>query len=286
MTLCEILRMRGVSLDPKRTKLVRHKDKNHDVQVLKRRGWLEFYQGMQVKGLFDNCDHVVAFVGEEWPRSRFLGLYRVTGKPRFRGIVLPDGCPYTEWIRPKSRFYPLERDPRMAEFEDRLVIEWSGSPLAWHRWFGDREVVEIGPPGNMRPPFTDYLQFTLTFEELQELHAHADANRAWRSRLEAVGGVYLILATTTGQQYVGSATGTGGVWARWMTYAQTRHGGNLGLRSLLEKDPNYPGGFQYSLLHVFPKTTTRAEALALERMCKEKLGSRAVRLNEDRLQLN
>lgn len=37
--------MRGVSLDPKRTKLVRHRQTVEHVQVLKRRGWFELLSG-------------------------------------------------------------------------------------------------------------------------------------------------------------------------------------------------------------------------------------------------
>ena len=100
---------------------------------------------------------------------------------------------------------------------------------------------------------------------------------------EAVGGVYLILATTTGQQYVGSATGNGGVWQRWMDYADTGHGGNLSgnqaLQELTKTNSAYPNAFKYSLLYVFPKTLTRTAVLRLERRCMEKLGTRAHGLN-------
>ena len=94
-----------------------------------------------------------------------------------------------------------------------------------------------------------------------------------------MGGVYLILATTTGQQYVGSATGTSGLWDRWQDYATTGHGGDAALRSLVACDSAYPQAFQYSVLYVFPKTLTEAEALERERRYKDKLGSRAYGLN-------
>ena len=69
--------------------------------------------------------------------------------------------------------------------------------------------------------------------------------------------------------------------AHWMEYADTGHGGNQALRELTETDTAYPNAFQYSLLHVFPKTLTRAEALILERQCKEKLGTRVHGLNQN-----
>src|SRR6185503_3532080 len=65
----------------------------------------------------------------------------------------------------------------------------------------------------------------LTHGELRYLFEHQEANSEWRARLAAVAGVYLILATTTGRQYVGSATGIEGLWGRWAAYAVDGHGG-------------------------------------------------------------
>ena len=56
---------------------------------------------------------------------------------------------------------------------------------------------------------------------------------SWKSALASVGGVYLITDTQTGKLYVGSATGIGGIWARWREYSACGHGGNTALRSLL-----------------------------------------------------
>lgn len=98
-------------------------------------------------------------------------------------------------------------------------------------------------------------------------------------RLSAVAGVYLILATTTGSQYVGSAYGLEGIWGRWSAYAESGHGGNLLLQELLANDASYPMAFSYSILQILPRTHARSEVLQWERLYKEKLGSRAKGLN-------
>jgi len=36
--------------------------------------------------------------------------------------------------------------------------------------------------------------------------------------LASVAGVYLILDTETGYQYIGAATGKDGIWGRWSKY--------------------------------------------------------------------
>ena len=172
-------------------------------------------------------------------------------------------------------FYELTREPGYEDLENRVVIDWGKGALAWCQRLSNKEVVEILPKGQLRPPFRDYLEFTLTHAELVDLHRHHDANREWRARLAAVAGVYLILAKTTGEMYVGSASGVEGIWGRWAAYANDGHGGNLLLKKLVAADPNYPGNFLYSILQILPKTFARAEVLDWERRYKEKLGSRA-----------
>ena len=56
----------------------------------------------------------------------------------------------------------------------------------------------------------------------------------WRGALENAKGVYLIADRGTGYLYVGAAYGERGVWSRWREYIETGHGGNVGLKELLE----------------------------------------------------
>ncbi len=242
-----------------------------------RDGRLDVYQRFQSNPVFDDCDHIVVFIGEEGTRSRLVGVYRVGDRSSGIDVPLPGNCP-EEWRC--EHHYRLTKLSGLDDLENRLVVDWGRAAIAWNQWLRtDKEVLEVSPPGQTRPPFSDYLEFSLTHQELIDLVDAPDANREWRARLEAVGGVYLVLAGTTGQQYLGSATGTRGIWGRWVEYAKTGHGGNKALRELIEANPAYPGAFQYSLLYVFPKTMTRAEALERERRCKEKLGTTAQGLN-------
>lgn len=147
-----------------------------------------------------------------------------------------------------------------------------GSPMEAN----ERALLRLPPP---LPPFADYLEFTLSHAELTELFANEGAHREWRTHLEAVAGVYLILAEKTGALYVGSASGNGGIWARWSAYAKSGHGQNKILAELVRVDDSYPGRFRFSILQVLPKSMTRDEVLARERLFKEKLGTRATGLN-------
>jgi hypothetical protein len=276
--ILDLLQLRGYD-SSKPAKLVRHQDSRLDVQDLLRRGWFEAYQARQSKPIFDGCQFIVSFAGLGGTKARLIGVYRVHKKHSdAANIPVPTGCPYTDWTK-SAYFYELTREPGYEDLENRVVIEWGKGALAWHQWLSNKEVIEILPKGQLRSPFRDYLEFTLTHAELVDLYCHEDANREWRARLAAVAGVYLILATTTGAQYVGSASGIDGIWGRWSAYARDGHGGNLLLRELLDADPAYPAAFSYSILQILPKTFARDEVLGWEARYKEKLGSRAKGLN-------
>jgi hypothetical protein len=142
-------------------------------------------------------------------------------------------------------------------------------------------VLEIREPGRSLPPFEDYLEFSLTYAELRELFANAEAHRDWRIPLSSVAGVYLILAEHSGDLYVGSAYGESGIWGRWRNYADSGDGGNVKLTKLIRDDPSYPEQFRFSVLQILPRTMAREEVIKRETLYKDKLGSKAHGLNSN-----
>ncbi len=276
--ILDLLRLKGLD-DKARVKFVRHQDARVDVHDLFRRGWLETYQSYQGRPVYDKADTLVVFIGVGGTRARLVGVYDVAGcEPLTSEPELPPGMP-TSWESGSKLRYDLRRVDRFSELENRVVIDWGPGALAWVQWASNRRVIELLPAGQVLRPFTDYLGFTLTRSELEYLCRDPEANKEWRARLSAVAGVYLILATTTGAQYVGSAHGIEGFWGRWSEYARSGHGGNALLRKLMAKDSSYPAAFSYSILQILPRTATRSEVLNWERLYKEKLGSRALGLN-------
>lgn len=283
--IIDLLDLRGFDREQP-TKFVRHQDsKRCDVSDLMRRGWLEFYQATQSKAIFDGCKQIVNFIGAGGTKARFIGVYKVVGpKQGARRIHPPKGYPAELCI--SRYYYDLEHQVAYKDWENRIVIEWGKNAISWHQWFNkkgrvpnDKEVIEMLRGGQTLAPFRDYLDFNLTHAELKELFNHEDANREWRSRLSAVEGVYLILAATTGKQYVGSAYGAKGIWGRWAQYARNGHGGNKMLKELIAKDPNYPEEFSYSVLQILPKSFAAKEVIKAEQRYMKKLGSRAIGLN-------
>ena len=267
-------------------KMVRHQHDKYPVRELLRHGWFELYQAYQGKPFFDKVEYVVSFSGLTGTLARFEGVFRIRGFTRAAEGDTPPDCPWAqEWknscgaMKGGGRFYDLKRVPGFEDLEDRITIDWGPGTRSWYQHLTNKPVVELTPKGRRLPPFDDYLEFSLSYAELRELFASPDAHREWRARLEAVGGIYLILAESTGEQYVGSASGSGGIWQRWQNYAQSGHGGNAKLRKLIAADPASPNNFRFSILQIAPKTIGRDALLKREARFMDKLGSRAHGLN-------
>ena len=199
-------------------------------------------------------------------------------RPRREGPT-PASCELSRrWNQGHGFFYELEPDRRFDDFRDRLIIRWSGR--RWHQKHLENIcVLEISESGRRLPPFADYLEFSLTYAELKDLFRNEEAHRDWRAPLSAVAGVYLVLAQTSGRQYVGSAYGPSGIWGRWRNYATSGHGGNIHLKELIRRDSSYPEQFRFSVLQILPKSMAREKVLQRESLYKRKLGSRAIGLN-------
>lgn len=97
----------------------------------------------------------------------------------------------------------------------------------------------------------------------------------WKTALRNIAGVYLIADKKTGKQYVGSATGSVGIWSRWETYMLTGHGGNKLLIGPSEIDPLYAkDNFVMTLLEWYPSKIDNNYVIERENYWKEALLTR------------
>jgi len=262
------------------TKVVRHQDERYPLEELRHENWLEVYQAYQRRPVFHNVKQIVSFYGLPESRAAFYGVYKVLGHRPSKEGPAPVEC---EWLwtlkRDSNFFYELKPDRRFHDLRDRLIIRWTGERTWAQKRLDNKWVLEILEKGRKLPAFTDYLDLSLTYSELKDLFKNPGAHRDWRIPLTAVVGVYLVLAQTSGKQYVGSAYGLKGIWGRWQQYAKSGHGGNVQLRELTQKDSSYPRQFRFSVLQVLPRTTSPETVLQRELLYKQKLGSRATGLN-------
>lgn len=123
----------------------------------------------------------------------------------------------------------------------------------------------------------DFPGYTAVCESYARLRIIVEQNLAsWRGALSNMKGVYLITDLATGKLYVGSATGSDGLWQRWCAYVANGHGGNRDLRAVLnEHGADYVQNFQYSLLEVADSRATDEYVLGREAFWKDVLDSRA-----------
>lgn len=277
--LIDILKIEGFNPSLP-SKIMRHQSSQNPVDELRERGWLELYQSYHGRPVLRNAKQVVSLYGLSGNRAGFYGVYHVLKeRPASEGVVIR-GCSVSEQWRSECKYYyELERDKRFDSLRDRIVVDWGSGARAWLQKMSNKPVLEVREPGRQLPPFDDYLEFSLSFDDLKHLYANENAHREWRARLSAVGGIYLVLAEITGHLYVGSAYGEEGIWGRWREYSKTGHGGNESLRELVMNDKAYPSCFRFSILQILPKTMARDEIVRRESVYKSKLGSRATGLN-------
>ena len=73
-----------------------------------------------------------------------------------------------------------------------------------------------------------------------------------------------------------------GIWHRWSGYGSNEwHNGNVALKELYDRDPNYKRHLQFGILQVMSRGAAAQDVIAAESAYKEKLGSRAFGLNRN-----
>jgi hypothetical protein len=248
-------------------KVLRHKDSKRDLWELRSKGRFGDYQNRQSWDVFGKARYIISFIAERHKYAKFVGVWEVISKRKKR-----KGYQYR--TRELSGFQNLER---------RLIVLWGDGARSWGQWLhrqGNKEIVEL-LPSNYVMDFPGYYNLRLSYEEMRNMVSNPASHREAHRMLSSVSGVYLILDTRSGKQYVGSAYGAGGVWARWRSYSKSPSGGNVLLKKLLKIKPKRYRDFQFSILRVLEDGATRDEVIKYEALTKRKLGSKAFGLNSN-----
>ena len=134
-----------------------------------------------------------------------------------------------------------------------------------------------------RIAITDFLGFDRVNIDYKTLkYVVSDNISSWKSVLSNVKGVYLIVDTLSGKQYVGSAYGDECIWQRWTGYAKNGHGGNAELKELLKiYGEDYKYNFKYSILEVCNMNLGNDYIIDRETHWKEVLLTRKFGLNKN-----
>ena len=177
--------------------------------------------------------------------------------------------------QPRFNFLTEQTEPDCQESSDltapcwRVYLQSAKMPLAF--------ILE------KKVTLTDFLGFDKVNIDYKTLHYIVSDNiLSWKTALSKVKGVYLIVDTLTGKQYVGSAYGDECVWQRWSDYAKNGHGGNKELKELLTLNgEKYKYNFKYSILEVCNMNLGDEYIIEREGYWKEVLLTRKFGLNKN-----
>jgi hypothetical protein len=296
LTLKDLIKLEGLEYENLKFKVVRHK--------MNRKYWEDFdnlirfdnemlsaFAGSQERLVYKDADIILTFVALPGTKALFRTAHINHGQISFNQYkkYYKGYKPFLNYRKNNSReenvlddlyFYKLEDSNLLESYKNRLVIEWGKSTVSWVQSSIEKEVTEIYPKG-FASLFPGWDKVHLSHKELTEIINNPNGNKDWYEYLSRHSGVYVIFDSSTGNQYVGSASGGKGIWSRWEGYVKTGHNGNKGLKALAKNNQDFANNFTYSLHHVFPKTISKKDVLYYESLLKNKLGSRAFGLNEN-----
>ncbi len=249
-------------------KVLRHKTSQQDLWELRSTNRFSRYQNSQSWDVFGDARYVISFIAERNRYAKFVGVWEITSKSK---------------KKKKGFRYRTRELPGFEDLQHRLIVQWGEGTRSWAQWLhrqGNKDIVELLPP-NYVMDFPGYYNFVLSYDQLATMVRNPDSNREWQRMLSSVSGVYVLLDQRSGKQYVGSAYGNGGIWARWRSYVKSPSGGNALIEELLMKRPARNKQFQFSILRVLEPSATKVEVISQEILTKKKLGSRAFGLNSN-----
>lgn len=270
LTFNDLLSLEGV--DPLKVRLVRHQDNRVKPGRLyeawrNARPTFERYQSVQKRKLFDVGDLLASFIVTEARKTVFVGLYEVAGID-----TCPIGTVDVLIGHDVSGYngYDLHLLEQLSDHTDKVVINWGAGTRSWVQRAANqpKPVLEIAE--QYEPRFPGFREFIRPIDDIPTLPS------GWQQVLRAVKGVYLLVDTESGQQYVGSAKGADSLLGRWLEYADGGDGGDVRLKSSARLGRR---SYQVSVLEVVDGNTPDDTIEQIESYWKSKLLSRQFGLN-------
>lgn len=270
LTFNDLLALAG--LDSADVRLVRHQDNRVGRGRLYEawrndRAAFEAYQSVQRKDRFPVGGLLSGFVVTEAQKTVFVGIYRVDGV----GVCPPGSVDplLKEDVSGHVR-YDLTLLPDLAEYCDRVVIDWGAGTRSWVQRAANQPKPVIEMAQQYEPRFPGFREFVRPVSDIPTLP------NGWQQVLRSVKGVYLLVDLDSGKQYVGSAKGHDSLFGRWMEYDADGHGGNKGLRRAAGEGRRR---YQVSVLEVVDENTPDGTIEQIESYWKNKLLTRTFGLN-------
>lgn len=182
--------------------------------------------------------------------------------------------------------YEGEELSEYSQYFGRVIIKYHKTAQTQGMFYkticDDLEVLEILPSIFDGDEFPGYDKVRLSYVQLSSIIERQ--KKSWVAALENQKAVYLITDKSNGKLYVGSATSDNGMLlARWSSYAENGHGGNVELKKLVNKHglDYVKQNFQYSILENYNARIDDKVILEREAWWKETLQSRTFGYNDN-----
>ena len=270
--------LKKTDIDPKNIMLIRHVLSNDKCREYVDNNMVEEYTCIQKKNFTNKYDYWLVFISREGTTAILDSFYKVNGEYTNAPENMPEGFAAPEDFNGNGKYFELERLDTFKDFEQRLMIEWGDGYRMWHhKGTTEKEIIAIQKEKKI--PFTSYEDVRLSYPKLKEIMDNPNLYSDWHTALSNVKGIYLIVDTTDGKQYVGSAFGEKGILQRWTSYVNTKDGDDKKLIELLDQHPERYNDFQFSILKVLPEDMEKSEVIKIETKYKNKLLTKKFGLN-------
>ena len=227
----------------------------------------EAYQRCQARNVFQRGNYLASFVVTPFGDTLFVGLFKNNGE-----IEPPPNFvePLSDWEISKEKkrhYYNLYITEMMSEYIGKLSIDWGEGALAWVQYASRRPkpVVQISK-SFIEESFPG---LNLIVKRLSEI---ARLPQSWIARLREARGIYVLSCPNTHELYIGSATGEGGFYDRWLQHA--KFGGDA--KVLRSREPS---DYQVAIVEVAGSVATRSDILHSEYLWMLKLQTNQMGLN-------
>lgn len=144
---------------------------------------------------------------------------------------------------PNSHSYEIKEIDQYSKYIGRLKIKLTkpsrGRAFHLKNHFDQMYVSEILNQPYSGAAFPGYENINHSFDSLIPIFKNEKPD--WKSALENIKGIYVIMDKSNGKKYVGSAYGDSGIWSRWSNYIGTGHGWNDELTKIITHN-----GFDYA----------------------------------------
>ena len=280
--LSDLLKNNGI--DPKEVVLIRHVMSQDNFNKCFQEGFIKEYTQIQGKNkkMLKQSKYWMVFIGTNGTRAKLYCMYKYKGFSHVSEHTMPEGFPCPDMYIDDANLYELEETELFGDLKDRLIIEWGSATQSWYQSANVRKPI-VAIHSQQKYAFEGYESCIYSFEKLKEIVEDMGMGayeEHWKA-LSSVKGVYLIVDTTDGKQYIGSAYGDKGILGRWSDYVNTLHGGNKELIKLLKRNPERYKKFRFTILKIFSDGASEKVVTDAEKLYKAKLGSVEFGLNDN-----